>query len=144
MNVLEASIWEVLPHNECVVGLQSQRIGRIALSADALPVILPVFYAYDGNVIVFRTHSGSVLDRHCRNTVVAFEVDSHDGGRRAGWSVMAQGVANVVAPGEGFREREIQLDRRGAPEGDVIIKIEPGSLTGRAMAPSTHLVVSEA
>ncbi|HVT64158.1 MAG TPA: pyridoxamine 5'-phosphate oxidase family protein [Mycobacteriales bacterium] len=143
MNVLQASTWEVLPHNECVVGLQSQRIGRIALSADALPLILPVFYVYDGATIVFRTHSGSVLDRHCRNTVVAFEVDNHDGGRRAGWSVMAVGVANVVSAGDGLREREVQLDRRGAPAGDVIIKIEPGSLTGRALAPVATLVVAD-
>jgi nitroimidazol reductase NimA-like FMN-containing flavoprotein (pyridoxamine 5'-phosphate oxidase superfamily) len=142
MNVLQASTWEVLPHNECVVGLQSQRIGRIALSADALPVILPVFYGYDGDVIIFRTHPGSVLDRHCRNTVVAFEVDSHDTGRRAGWSVMAVGVANVVAEDDMLRERELQLDRRGAPAGDVIIKIEPGSITGRALAPVTTLGVA--
>jgi nitroimidazol reductase NimA-like FMN-containing flavoprotein (pyridoxamine 5'-phosphate oxidase superfamily) len=143
MNVLQASAWEVLPHNECVVGLQSQRIGRIALSADALPLILPVFYVCDGTDIVFRTHAGSVLDRHCRNTVVAFEVDSHDPGRRAGWSVMAVGVANVVAAGDGLHDREVQLDQRGVPAGDVVIKIEPGSLTGRALAPVETLVVAE-
>lgn len=143
MNVLQAATWDVLPHNECVVGLQSQRVGRIALSADALPVLLPVFYAYDGSAIVFRTHAGSVLDRNCRNTVVAFEVDSHDAGRRTGWSVMAVGVANVVGPADGLREREAQLDRQGAPEGEVIIKIEPGSLTGRALARMPSLVVSE-
>lgn len=143
MNVVQASPWEVLPHHECAVGLQSQCIGRIALSADALPVILPVFYVYDGTSIAFRTHSGSVLDRHCRNTVVAFEVDSHDTGRRAGWSVMAVGVANVVSPGNGLREREIQLDRRGAPAGDVIITIEPGSLTGRALTPVATLVAAD-
>jgi len=143
MNVLQATTWEVLPRNECVVGLQSQRIGRIALSADALPVLLPVFYAYDGSVIVFRTHAGSVLDRNCRNTVVAFEVDSHDSGRRAGWSVMAVGVANVVSSADGLREREIQLDRVGAPAGDVVIKIEPGSVTGRALASVPTLVVPE-
>ncbi|HVX68557.1 MAG TPA: pyridoxamine 5'-phosphate oxidase family protein [Mycobacteriales bacterium] len=143
MNVLQAATWEVLPHQECVVGLQSQRVGRIALSADALPVLLPVFYVYDGTVIVFRTQAGSVLDRNCRNTVVAFEVDSHDAGRRAGWSVMAVGVANVVASGDERRERGIQLDRLGAPEGDVIVKIDPGSLTGRAMAPAPSLVITE-
>jgi nitroimidazol reductase NimA-like FMN-containing flavoprotein (pyridoxamine 5'-phosphate oxidase superfamily) len=144
MNVVQASTWETLPHNECVVGLQSQRIGRIALSADALPLILPVFYVYDGTHIVFRTHAGSVLDRHCRNTVVAFEVDSHDAGRRAGWSVMAVGVANVVGPADGLHERDVELDRRGAPAGDVVIKVEPGALTGRAFAPVTTLAVAEA
>ena len=143
MNVLQASTWEVLPRNECVVGLQSQRIGRIALSVDALPVVLPVFYVYDGAAIIFRTRSGSVLDRNCRRTVVAFEVDSHDAARKAGWSVMAVGVAKVVAPDDGLRELEVELDRRGAPEGDVIVKIEPGSITGRAVAPVRTLVVPE-
>jgi len=143
MNALQATTWDVLPHNECVVGLQSQRIGRIALSADALPVLLPVFYAFDGSAIVFRTHAGSVLDRNCRNTVVAFEVDSHDSGRRAGWSVMAIGVANVVSSADELAEREIQLDRLNAPQGDVVIKIEPGSVTGRALAPVATLVVRD-
>lgn len=143
MNVLQASTWDALPHNECVVGLRSQRIGRIALSADALPVVLPVFYVYDGEAIVFRTRSGSSLDRNCRNTVVAFEVDSHDAGRRTGWSVMAVGVANIVATTDGLHERAAQLDRVGAPAGDVLIKIEPGSVTGRALAPVNTVVVPD-
>jgi nitroimidazol reductase NimA-like FMN-containing flavoprotein (pyridoxamine 5'-phosphate oxidase superfamily) len=137
MNLLQTSAWDVLPHNECIVGLQSQRIGRIALSVDALPAVLPVYFVLDGTAVVFRTRSGSVLDRHCRNTVVAFEVDSHDAARREGWSVMLVGTANVLGVGAELVALTADLDRIGAPVGDVVIRIEPGSLTGRALSPPT-------
>ncbi len=133
MNVLSAATWDVLPHNECIVGLREQRIGRIALSVDALPVVLPVYYVYDAGAVVFRTRAGSVLDRNCRNTVVAFEIDSYDPTRKAGWSVLAVGLASVVAPSDRLAQRGTQLDRVGSPEGEVVIKIEPGSITGRAL-----------
>ncbi|HVV74570.1 MAG TPA: pyridoxamine 5'-phosphate oxidase family protein [Mycobacteriales bacterium] len=143
MKLLQGSAWDVLPHNECVLGLRSLQIGRIALSADALPVILPVYFVYDGSAIVFRTRAGSVIDRNCRNTVVAFEVDSHDAGRRTGWSVMAVGVANVLAADDRAREQSVRLDRIGAPDGDVLIGIELGTVSGRALAHEPSLVVSE-
>jgi nitroimidazol reductase NimA-like FMN-containing flavoprotein (pyridoxamine 5'-phosphate oxidase superfamily) len=137
MNLLETSPWDVLPHNECIVGLQSQRIGRLALSIDALPAVLPVYFVLEASAVVFRTRSGSVLDRHCRNTVVAFEVDSHDAARREGWSVMLVGTANVLGASAELASLSADLDRIGAPAGDVVIKIEPGSLTGRALSPPT-------
>lgn len=143
MNLLQNGVWDVLPRNECVLGLGSQQIGRIALSADALPVLLPVYFVYEGTVIVFRTRAGSVLDRNCRHTVVAFEIDSHDAGRKGGWSVMAVGVANVLADTPASHEYAARLDRIGAPDGEVLIGIEPGSLTGRAMAAGPTLVVTD-
>jgi nitroimidazol reductase NimA-like FMN-containing flavoprotein (pyridoxamine 5'-phosphate oxidase superfamily) len=143
MKLLQEAGWDVLPRNECALGLGSQQIGRIALSVDALPVLLPVYFVYDGTTIVFRTRSGSVLDRNCRNTVVAFEVDSHDAGRKSGWSVMAVGVAKVLVDSLTAHEHALRLDRIGAPEGEVLIGIEPGSLTGRALASAPALVVTD-
>lgn len=144
MKLLQESPWDVLPYRECLVGLGSQRIGRIALSVGALPAVLPVYYVVDDTAVVFRTRAGSVLDRHCRNTVVAFEVDSHDAPRREGWSVMLVGTANVLGGmSEGLERLVSDLDAIGAPEGDVVIRIEAGSLTGRALAPPA-LVVPEA
>jgi nitroimidazol reductase NimA-like FMN-containing flavoprotein (pyridoxamine 5'-phosphate oxidase superfamily) len=137
MNLLQTTPWDVLPNSECIVGLRSQRIGRIALSVDALPAVLPVYFVLDGTAVVFRTRTGGVLDRHCRNTVVAFEVDSHDASRREGWSVMLVGTANVVGASTEFADLSADLDRIGAPAGEVIIRIEPGSLTGRALSPPT-------
>ncbi len=137
MNLLQTTPWDVLPTSECLVGLRSQRIGRIALSVDALPAVLPVYFVLDDNAVAFRTRSGGVLDRHCRNTVVAFEVDSHDAARREGWSVMLVGTANVLGTSTEFAELTAELDRIGAPAGDVLIRIEPGSLTGRALSPPT-------
>ncbi|MGN6474392.1 MAG: pyridoxamine 5'-phosphate oxidase family protein [Mycobacteriales bacterium] len=144
MKVLQESPWDVLPYSECLIGLGSQRIGRIALSVGALPAVLPVYYVLDGTSVVFRTRAGSLLDRHCRNTVVAFEVDSHDAARREGWSVMVVGSANVLSGLTIDLEHLVSdLDAVGAPAGDVIIRVEAGSVTGRALSPPT-LVVPEA
>jgi hypothetical protein len=137
MDVLQQAAFDVLPESECIVGLRSQRIGRIALSVDALPAVVPVYFVVDGMAVVFRTRPGSVLDRHCRNTVVAFEVDSHDAARREGWSVMLVGTANVMSGFDDLGDVASQLDRIGAPPGDVLIRIEPGTLTGRALSPPT-------
>ena len=46
---------EVLSDEECRALLSSGRVGRVAVTADALPVIAPVNYVVDGNTIVFRT-----------------------------------------------------------------------------------------
>jgi nitroimidazol reductase NimA-like FMN-containing flavoprotein (pyridoxamine 5'-phosphate oxidase superfamily) len=137
MKPLQGCPCDVLPPSECVVGLASQRIGRIALSIDALPAVLPVYYVLAGTTVVFRTRGGGALDRHCRNTVVAFEVDSHDASRREGWSVMLVGTANVLGRAEDLAAFSNELDRIGAPEGDVLVGVEPGSLTGRALSPLT-------
>lgn len=141
MDLLRASAWDALPHHECIVGLESLRIGRIALSVDALPVILPVYYVLDEADVVFRTTAGSALDRNCRNTVVAFEIDSYDPGRRAGWSVLVVGVANILATTEAVARAAARLDHIRAPLGDVYFKIPPGTVTGRALAAPARTVV---
>jgi len=108
-------------------------VGRIAVSQGALPLILPVNYAMDGLGIVFRTRQGGLLDRTCRNTIVAFEIDSYDATTRSGWSVLAVGVANVLYAGEWLRAVELGLTSAGAGDGALFVKIVPGNVTGRAI-----------
>src|SRR5262249_57548434 len=63
----------------------------------ALPMVLPVRYALDGERVVVCVGVGSTLDQATRHAVVAFEVD---GGDAAGeWSVSLVGVASPVADG---------------------------------------------
>jgi nitroimidazol reductase NimA-like FMN-containing flavoprotein (pyridoxamine 5'-phosphate oxidase superfamily) len=108
-------------------------LGRIAISQQALPFILPVNFALDGANIVFRTRQGGMLDRGCRNTVVAFEVDEYDRDNATGWSVVVVGVANVLYAGEWLRAVELGLTSAGAGDGELFVKIVPGSITGRAI-----------
>ncbi|MBV9293039.1 MAG: pyridoxamine 5'-phosphate oxidase family protein, partial [Frankiales bacterium] len=63
----------VLEPEECFALLRSQRVGRVAVTHRALPMIVPVNYVMDGRTVLFRTAAGGLLDRACRSAVVAFE-----------------------------------------------------------------------
>ena len=90
---------EVLDRTECVRLLETRSLGRIAISVDALPTILPVNYAMVGDdQVVIRTRRGTRLSTATRNAVVAFEVDEFDDTSGDGWSVLVRGVAREVQP----------------------------------------------
>ena len=96
---------EVLDRRECLRLLGGARLGRIAVTSGALPVVMPVVgYAMDGESIVFETGRGTTLDFGTTGSVVAFEVDETDDFTESGWSVLVRGVAEVVLgpqPGSG-------------------------------------------
>src|SRR5438270_8291518 len=88
---------EVLDRAECLRLLGGAVVGRIAGTSGALPVVLPLPYALDGESIVFETGLGSTVDFISRGSVVAFEVDNlHERGHSS-WTVMVTGVAHVVS-----------------------------------------------
>lgn len=87
---------EVLDRAECLRLLDGPAVGRLAGSSGALPVVLPVGYALDGDSIVLETGRGTTLDFATSGSVVAFEVDNlHERGH-CGWTVMVTGVAEEV------------------------------------------------
>ena len=87
---------EVLDRSECLRLLNGPAVGRLAGTSGALPVVLPVSYALDGDSIVLKTVRGSTLDFATSGSVAAFEVDNlHERGR-CGWTVMVTGVAQDV------------------------------------------------
>jgi nitroimidazol reductase NimA-like FMN-containing flavoprotein (pyridoxamine 5'-phosphate oxidase superfamily) len=122
-----------MSRDECLTALHEATIGRIAVSQDALPLILPVNFAFDGTHIVFRTRQGGILDRACRNTIIAFEIDDFNPASGSGWSVSVLGVANVMHGGEWLRAVELGLSSAGAADGSVFIKVTVGKVTGRAL-----------
>jgi nitroimidazol reductase NimA-like FMN-containing flavoprotein (pyridoxamine 5'-phosphate oxidase superfamily) len=87
---------EILDEDECLQLLGRVPVGRVAVSAGALPAVFPVNFALYGRRIVFRTGRGTKLDAAVRNTVVAFEVDEFDTLYHGGWSVLAVGRASDI------------------------------------------------
>jgi nitroimidazol reductase NimA-like FMN-containing flavoprotein (pyridoxamine 5'-phosphate oxidase superfamily) len=83
---------EVLIPAECRRLLASGRVGRVAISVNALPAILPVQFTLDGDEIVFRAPPAGVLANATRRAVVAFETDGFEPGAGE-WSVLVAGVA---------------------------------------------------
>ncbi|GIU87135.1 MAG: pyridoxamine 5'-phosphate oxidase [Acidimicrobiia bacterium] len=88
---------ELLTEAECRSLLASGSIGRVGVTVGALPVILPVNYAFVDGTIVFRTAEGTKLRAAVDRAVIAFEVDDYDEVLQRGWSVLAVGHASEVA-----------------------------------------------
>ncbi len=87
---------EILPMDDCLYHLRTSRVGRLAFLSDGYPTILPVNHGMDGDSVVFRTNVGSKLAAAENVLPVAFEVDGFDADRRAGWSVVVRGMAEII------------------------------------------------
>src|ERR1035438_10129986 len=93
---------EVLSRAECLELLSHAAIGRVGVSIDALPVILPVHFALFGDSVLFRTVPGTKFDAAAVGAVLAFQADSYEPESPTAWSVLLQGIASEVThPEEG-------------------------------------------
>ncbi|MFF4713332.1 helix-turn-helix domain-containing protein [Streptomyces eurythermus] len=121
-----------LGEEDCRRLLSTHGVGRIAVSTDAAPVVVPVNYSVIDDAIVFRTQAGTAslqgLDRQ-----VAFEVDRVDDALSQGWSVVVHGTAEQVTDPDAVRrlaERAYSAPWAGG-ERDVWVRIGMSALTGR-------------
>jgi nitroimidazol reductase NimA-like FMN-containing flavoprotein (pyridoxamine 5'-phosphate oxidase superfamily) len=121
---------EVLDRTECLRLLRGTGLGRIAITSGALPVVLPVDYAMDGESIVIDTGRGTTLDFGTTGSVVAFEVDNlHEHGH-CGWTVMVTGIAQEVDGPELERLSRLLSDEQGEDD-ERIIRISSELISGR-------------
>src|SRR5688572_19234030 len=91
----DASTLRQLSTEDCYRLLGSHQIGRLGVNADRYPLIFPVNYAMDGEVVVSRTNAGLKLTA-AEHANVAFEMDDIDPIRRVGWSVLVRGLAEEI------------------------------------------------
>jgi nitroimidazol reductase NimA-like FMN-containing flavoprotein (pyridoxamine 5'-phosphate oxidase superfamily) len=125
---------EVLSDEQCVARLSRQPIGRLSVTKDAMPVIVPVNFVVDGTSIVFRTHPHGLLARACDNAVVAFEVDEFSETADAGWSVLIVGVARRLTGSEHVRALTLGLVSAAGTDCDQFIRLRFGRISGREIA----------
>ena len=86
---------------ECLMLLQSKRVGRIVWCGELGPQALPVNYVVDNGRILFRTSPHSSIATLALKQAVAFEVDDIDEFIETGWSVLVVGTARSVdGPGD--------------------------------------------
>ncbi len=109
--VVDENGLEILTRQECVRLLLSVAIGRIGVSYDVLPAILPVNFVVDHDRVVLRTASGTKLSAALVGAVVAFEADGFDPVAHTGWSVLVRGAAAVLHDPE-EREKASRLPLR--------------------------------
>ena len=130
-----ASGLEIIPHKECLRLLAGQKVGRLGFVVDGQPIVLPVNYAVQGEIVVFRTGEGAKLEA-AHGTKVAFEVDDVDVDAGSGWSIVILGVADEIpAPGDWFDE---SLRAGAGPTWipaptDHYVRITPRVISGRRL-----------
>lgn len=123
---------EILSDEECRALLHQANLGRVAITIGALPAVLPVNYTLLEGDIVFLTGEGVKLRAALDRTVVAFEVDAIDGFRRAGWSVLAVGIAEeITEEDELARARDLDLRPLAGGSRTHFVRVRPDFLSGR-------------
>lgn len=90
----------VLPEAVCRQLLREGRVGRLAAVVGGKQTIVPANFRYvemgAKSWIVFRTAEGTVLDQP--GVAAAFEIDEVAMRFERGWSVLARGVIEEIAP----------------------------------------------
>jgi uncharacterized protein len=122
--------------DECLALLGTVPVGRVGVTIDALPSVLPVNFVVWNGGIVFRTVPGTKLDAAAAGEVVAFEVDAYGAGDGSGgWSVLVRGIAReVIDAGELAEVGSLPLDS-WAWDGEArrCVCIDPTVMTGRRL-----------
>lgn len=121
-----------MDRSECLALLEADDVGRLAVVQGHVPAIFPVNYVVDGEDVLFRSAPGTKVD-HGDGAPAAFEIDHLDRERRTGWSVVAVGRLEVLAPDDPARMRLRQHPIRpwAAGDRDVVMRLAIGTITGR-------------
>ena len=121
-----------LTREESLALLETVPIGRVGVSIDALPVILPVNFVVVENLVLFRTVPGTKLDAAMTRSVAAFEADDHAPDGSWGWSVLVRGYAHDMRDGDAIAEIG-SLRAWAFPSGEAnhVVGIEMTMISGR-------------
>ncbi|MFI0901066.1 helix-turn-helix domain-containing protein [Streptomyces sp. NPDC020983] len=117
---------------ECRELLSGHGIGRIAVTTDDGPAVLPVNYAVVDGAVVFRTER-TAAPAQAVGRQVAFEVDRADEALSEGWSVLVVGRASAVTDPDAVRALGTQIRSSPWAGGERLlwVRIEPERITGR-------------
>lgn len=121
-----------LDPDECRRLLSVSGVGRVAVSTEHGPAVVPVNYEVVDGAIAFRTAPDSV-PAAAVGSEVAFEVDHVDEAMSRGWSVLVVGPARVVTDPHAVRRL---IDRAhtspwAGGEREMWVSIQPTRITGR-------------
>ncbi len=122
-----------LSRNECLHLLATAPVGRVGLTINDIPAVLPVNFAVLDGDVVFRTVEGTKFHAAASGRVLAFEADGYAANGLDGWSVLIQGVSSVVTEAsELYRAQRLTLEP-WAVDGaaDRIVRITSTLVSGR-------------
>lgn len=117
-----------LSRDECRQLLATTQLGRVATCVPGeAPLVVPVNYVLDGDVVVFRSDDGEKI-RGIRRGPASFQVDVIDPTHRRGWSVLVRGVAYEATEHE---VRSLRLEPWVDGAKARWVRVVPGTVTGR-------------
>jgi nitroimidazol reductase NimA-like FMN-containing flavoprotein (pyridoxamine 5'-phosphate oxidase superfamily) len=121
----------VLTETQCLALLDSTRLGRIALTDRAMPIILPVGFARLDNDLIFRVGQGALSRAARMGQVVCFEVDWTDDRFENAWSVAAIGqLSTLDQPARLRRAQGLDLIPWSS-QCDEYVQLTPQLISGR-------------
>lgn len=122
---------EPLDRQECLEFLGQLDIGRFGFVVEGQPRIEPVNYRLVEGDVVFLSRPGAKLDAAVHRQRVAFEIDAVEEWARAGWSVLAVGVASVVSDPDELADLAARPEA-WAPTAELsVVRIAVADVTGR-------------
>jgi nitroimidazol reductase NimA-like FMN-containing flavoprotein (pyridoxamine 5'-phosphate oxidase superfamily) len=113
--------------------LATVSVGRVGISSQALPAVLPVNFVFYDRVIFFRTVPGTKLDAAVSGAVVAFEADHLGSAQTESWSVLIRGLAEEVTDSNLRVQLDPLVPDSWALEGDAdhLVSIPVTMVSGR-------------
>ena len=126
---------EELSREECLERLASERLGRLGVVVDGVPLVLPMQFVLDHETVVLQTNSGAKM-LHVPLSAVSFEVDHVDWEEGVGWSVLVQGTGEDISTALDPRSealRALSVHSWAPPPADRWLKIIPRRITGRVL-----------
>jgi len=124
---------EELGREECLALMSTQRLGRLGVMVDGVPLVLPMQFLLDGETVVLQTNQGAKA-LHAPLTSVSFEVDQVDWDQGVGWSVIIQGLGEDISTAIDERSealRSLAVHSWAPPPADRWLMIIPRVITGR-------------
>ncbi len=127
-----------LSAEECWALVATQVVGRLGVVIDGYPVIVPVNFAMDDEIVVLRMGAGTVSSAADRANVT-FQVDSIDRDRRTGWSVLVRGLVEEVGADHGAALASTTSGSAAQPwapgERAHLKRLIPHGVSGRQLLP---------
>jgi nitroimidazol reductase NimA-like FMN-containing flavoprotein (pyridoxamine 5'-phosphate oxidase superfamily) len=122
---------EALSTRQCRELLSGVPVARVIFTDHALPAVLPLTIAVLHDAIYFRTTPDSRLAHLADGSVLTVQADSIDVVSRTGWSVVASGVAGIVADPAERANVEAIVEPWAPGDHSISVRIPLTSVSGR-------------
>ncbi|MFI5756979.1 helix-turn-helix domain-containing protein [Streptomyces sp. NPDC051569] len=121
-----------LSAEECRALLDTYGVGRVAVTTDEGPAIVPVNYLVAQGDVTYRT-APDALPAAAAGREVAFEVDRFDDALSQGWNVLVVGDARTVTEPDAVRALDelAHSEPWAGGERELWVAVTPARVTGR-------------